>query len=292
MNGSMRRMRALAVVSVFCLGACAQDSTVALRFTAIPDDNTSELKRKFEPLAEYLASALGVEVQYIPSSDYGASVEMFKNGDVQLAWFGGLTGAQARQAVPGAHAIAQGEEDRAYYSYFIVNASTGLQPTDAFPLALADLTFTFGSPQSTSGRLMPEYFLRQATGKSPREFFDRPYSFSGSHAQTLALVATGSFEAGAVNYRSYEAEVASGKIDPSRVRVIWKTPAFADYNFTAHPSLETRFGEGFTERLRTALIALDDPEILTALRRSKLVRAEDGDYEELSTIARSLELLR
>ena len=48
--------------------------------------------------------------------------------------------------------IAQGEADPRYYSYFIAHESTGLQRSDEFPLAIKDLTFTFGSESSTSGR--------------------------------------------------------------------------------------------------------------------------------------------
>jgi phosphonate transport system substrate-binding protein len=144
-----------------------------LAFTAVPDQNTTELQEKFQPLAAFLSRRLGVPVEYVPVRDYQASVELFKNADVMLAWFGGLTGVQARQAVPGARAIAQGETDPRYFSYFIAHADTGLQRSDEFPRGIAGLSFTFGSRSSTSGRLMPEYFIRRSTGLSPEEFFGR-----------------------------------------------------------------------------------------------------------------------
>jgi phosphonate transport system substrate-binding protein len=263
-----------------------------LRFSAIPDDNTTELMRKFQPVAAYLSGQLGVPVEYVPSSDYGASVEMFKNGDIHLAWFGGLTGVQARQAVPGAHAIAQGAEDPKYYSYFIANASTGLGPSDAFPAAIAGRTFTFGSTKSTSGRLMPEHFIRQNTGKSPREFFQHEFGFSGSHDKTIEQVAAGAYEVGAVSYTTYDAWVAEGKVDPNVVKVIWKTPEYADYNFTAHPDLETLFGTGFTKRLQTALVGIRDPALLDAFRRSALIPASDEEFAAILEVARALDMAR
>lgn len=277
---------------VGCSGGDGSGAEPVLRFTAIPDDNTTELREKFDPVARYLSEKLGVTVEYVPSSDYGASVEMFKNADIHLAWFGGLTGVQARQAVPGAHAIAQGVEDPNYFSYFVAHASTGLERTDDFPAEIAKLKFTFGSTMSTSGRLMPEYFIREFSGKGPGEFFEHDYGFSGSHNKTAEQVQSGAYEAGVLNYKVYESMVADGKIDPEVCRVIWKTPPYADYNFTAHPELETKFGAGFTARLQAALIELKDEKLLAAFKRSGLIEAEDHEFDDILSVARSLNLAR
>ncbi len=281
-----------AVAAAGCSGGGDAESEKVLRFSAIPDDNTTELKEKFDPVAAYLSDTLGVPVEYVPSSDYGASVEMFKNGDIHLAWFGGLTGVQARQAVPGAHAIVQGVEDPNYYSYFVAHESTGLTRSEKFPAEIAKLKFTFGSTMSTSGRLMPEHFIREATGKSPDEFFEHDYGFSGSHNKTAEQVQSGAYEAGVLNYKVYESMVEDKKIDPNVCRIIWKTPYYADYNFTAHPQLETMFGEGFTARLQQALVDLDDPKLLAAFKRSGLIVAEDREFDKILAVARSLNLAR
>lgn len=295
MSGRAPHRRALLILALVFQGACTTGDDAGpntLRFTAIPDDNTTELQEKFAPVAAYLSTALGVPVVYVPSSDYGASVEMFKNGDIQLAWFGGLTGVQARQAVPGAHAIVQGVEDPNYFSYFIAHTSTGLQRSDDFPVAIRDLKFTFGSPMSTSGRLMPEHFIRASTGMSPDEFFEHDYGFSGSHNKTAEQVQSGAYQAGVLNYKVYESMIEKGQIDPDVCRVIWKTPPYADYNFTAHPDLEHMFGEGFTLKLQRALIAMDDEELLAAFKRSGLIAADDRQFDDILTVARSLNLAR
>ena len=269
------------------------DDTKVLRFTAIPDHNATELKQKYDPLARYLAGKLGIEVAYVPSADYQASVEMFKNGDVHLAWFGGLTGVQAHQAVAGSRAIAQGVEDPQYYSYFIAHASTGLERSQEFPTAIAAHPFTFGSESSTSGRLMPEYFIKKETGKSPKEFFEQPFGFSDGHTKTAELVADGTrVKVGVLNYKTYDDMVADGSIDPQVARVVWQTPTYPDYNFTAHPALEEMFGAGFTEKLQQALLALEDAELLAALQRSKLIAAQNSDFDQIADVARSLGMLR
>lgn len=263
-----------------------------LRFGAIPDQNTTELAEKFQPLAAHLSAVLGVEVEYLPAHDYQASVEMFRNGDVDLSWFGGLTGVQARDAVPGARAIAQGAADPRYFSYFIAHQSTGLERADELPPDIGSYRFTFGSESSTSGRLMPEFFLRQATGKAPAEIFDEPVGFSGSHDKTVELVESGQYEIGSVNYKVYDKRVAAGKTDPEVCRVIWQTPYYADYNWTVRPDLDEAFGAGFTDRLQAALLAIDDPDLLAALPRERLIAADNEEFEGIRQVAEDLGMLR
>ena len=283
----------LALPLFACGGSEGADPTTPLRFTYIPDDNATELAERMVPVGEYLSAALGVPVEHVAVTDYDAAVEAFRNGDVQLAWFGGLTGVQAREAVPGARAIAMGKVDPKFKSYFIANAATGIEPRDDFPLALEGHTFTFGSRRSTSGRLMPEHFLRLHTSRAPEEFFAGPPGFSGSHDKTAALVQAGTFDAGALNYVSYDAMVKEGKIDPAVCRVVWTTPNYADYNWTAHPMLDETYGEGFTDRLQAALVAMDDPALLGAVSRPDgLIPATNADFEGIRTLAAELGFLR
>lgn len=296
----------LALVAGFVLPAAAQDSgPKVLRFTGIPNQSTTELTEKYRPLAKYLTEKLGVGVEYVPSADYNASVDAFKNGDVQLAWFGGYTGAQARAAVPGARAIACGKRDLEFKSYFIAHKSLGLSKTADFPTSFAGKKFTFGSAQSTSGRLMPEAFLRKFTKKSPKEFFGAEPSFSGSHDKTLELVAAGTFECGVVDYTVYEKRVkewaekkAKGEkgLDTDSIVVVWETPKYADYNFTAHPSLDERFGKGFTDKLQGVLVGIsgDDTKLLAAVDRVEdgLVVCTNETFEDLKKTAIEIGLLR
>jgi phosphonate transport system substrate-binding protein len=277
------------------LAACTAEAAPVLRFTGIPNQNTTELAARYQPLARYLTEKLGVRVEYVPSADYNASVDAFKNGDVLLAWFGGYTGVQARGAVPGARAIACGRRDLEFKSYFVANPALGLKPSDEFPLALAGKRFTFGSASSTSGRLMPEFFIRKHTGKSPAEFFGAEPSFSGGHDKTAALVAAGTFEAGVLDYTVYDKLVKEKKVDPAEVQVLWTSPPYADYNFTVHPRLDELFGQGFSQRLQGVLTSIPESEreALAALDRPDgLVPCSNDTFEELRRTALDIGLLR
>jgi len=287
----------LFIVTVLAVAHFAANRVLAadekvLKYSAIPDQNSTDLEQKFKPLSEYLSKQLGVKVEYVPSRDYQATLEMFKNGDIQMAWFGGLTGVQAREAVPGAKAIAQGDSDPKYYSYFVANKSTGLTRSDKFPKDIGKFKFTFGAEASTSGRLMPEYFIRENTGKAPADLFKTPVGFSGSHDKTAELCESGQYEVGVLNFKVYDQRVAQGKTNPDVCRIIWQTPTYADYQFTARPDIDKSFGAGFTEKLTKTLTSIDDPKLLAAFPRDKLIAADNSQYEGIKKVAKELNMLR
>lgn len=261
-----------------------------LYFSAIPDEDETKLLQRFNKVAAYLTEKLGVPVKYVPLKSYPAAVTAFKNDQIQLAWFGGLTAVQAQRAVPGSKAIAQGVEDKAFVSYIIANKATGLEPSDGFPQGLAGKSFTFGAKTSTSGRLMPEFYLRKGLGKAPEEVFSR-VGFSGDHTKTVELVSSGAYDVGAVNYTAYEDMVKQGKADPAVVKVIWKTPPFPDYNWTIRGDVDQRFGAGFTDKVRDALLAMSDKTLLEAFPRSGFIPASNADYAPIAETGQALGLL-
>ncbi len=275
-----------ALVVLFGLAPAGAQNRVFV-FTAIPDQDETRLVERFTKVADYLQARLGVPVRYLPVKSYPAAVTAFANDQVQLAWFGGFTGVQARRAVPGSEAIAQGAEDVAFKSYLIANAKAGLTPTADLPQAIAGKTFTFGARASTSGRLMPEYFLRQAfKGKGPDEIFAR-VGFSGDHSRTIQLVQSGAYELGVLDYSVWETEVKAGRVDPVRVAVIWESPTYPDYNWSVRGDVDAAFGPGFKERLRAALLAINDPIILASFARSRFIPAANSDYAPVEEVARA-----
>ncbi|MDE0916232.1 MAG: putative selenate ABC transporter substrate-binding protein [Planctomycetota bacterium] len=293
----MKRLNLFAaLLASLASSGCMEDtggSGSVVTFSAIPDDNRSGLQARYDLVAQALTEALGVRFVYQPSTDYEASVEAFKNGDILLGWFGGVSGVHARLAVSGAHAIAQGRVDPQFVSYFIAHKDLGLDYAEAFPAALRGKTFSFGSRGSTSGRLMPQFYLMQETGQSPEEFFGHPSQFTTGHDQTALQVQAGSISAGALNFKTYERMVAEGTLDPEVCRHIWTTPPYADYNWTAHPALDQLHGEGFVKRLQNALVALADPAVLKALDRTEgLIPAGDEDYAAIEATMRQTGLLR
>lgn len=281
------------LVSSLLMTAAVTASAETFVFTAIPDEDETKLVERFRGVADYLSEELDAEVRYIPVKSYAAAVSAFRNNQVQLAWFGGLSGVQARRLVPGSEAIAQGVEDEAFETYFIANTSTGIEPADDFASLedqLRDKTFTFGSKGSTSGRLMPEFYIRDTFGDAPEDVFSR-VGFSGNHTRTLRLVEAGTYQVGALNFQVWQKELGDGNIDTDAVEVIWKTPAYPDYQWTIRGDVDERFGDGFKDRVKQALLNLDDPALLESFPRSGFIPASNDDYEPIRKTAEEIGIL-
>ena len=286
----MKRRTILTAFGAAAARAAWAAEPARLSFTAIPDQDETRLVERFGRVATYLQGKLGIPVAYVPVKTYPAAVTAFTNDQVQLAWFGGFTGVQARRAVPGSEAIAQGREDTSFKSFFIANARTGLKAAAGFPAGIAGRSFSFGARASTSGRVMPEYFIRKQFGRAPDEVFSR-VGFSGDHTRTLQLVQSGAYEVGAMDYSVYDLENKAGRVDPSQVSVIWTTPPFPDYNWTFRGGVEARFGAGFKEKLRAALVECHDDAILSQFGRTGFIPAANADYAPIEQVAQATELL-
>lgn len=288
LENAVRSFLLTSMLAIFSSPVFSEPKTLV--FSAIPDQNQSQLISRFSKVAQYLSEELGVPVNYVPVKSYAAAITAFRNNQVQLAWFGGLSGVRARLLVPGSEAIAQGVEDTHFKSYFIAHHSTGLKASDEFPAGIADLTFTFGSKGSTSGRLMPAYYIHQHLGKPPNQALSR-VGFSGNHSRTIALVQTGAYQVGATNYKVWESELKAGKIDLNKVSVIWETPSYPDYQWTIRGDVDSDWGTGFKVRVKQVLLNMKSAELLEAFPRSGFVSADNRDYEPILDIAREIGLI-
>jgi len=259
-------------------------------FTAIPDQDEARLRERFDKISAYLSKELGVETKYIPVKSYAAAVTAFRNNQVQLAWFGGLSGVRARKLVPGSEAIAQGYEDKSFETYFIAHHSTGLKPSKNFPKGIKGKTFTFGSKGSTSGRLMPEFYVRQNFQLAPGKVFKK-VGFSGNHSKTIALVQSGAYQAGAVNFKVWKNELAADKIDKSKVQIIWRTPPYPDYQWTIRGDVENTWKPGFKKKVRQALLNMKNPDLLASFPRSSFIPAANSDYQPILDVAKQIKLI-
>ena len=296
-----RRQLLLGSSGLLLLSACGGGGDTrakpgALMISAIPDQDPEKLNRLYPMVAKLFSDTTRLEVTYRPVADYTAVVRAFEIGDIYLAWMGGLTGVQARARVRGAKAIAQRDIDADFHSLFIANKSAGLAPfDDADGLrALAGHTFTFGSETSTSGRLMPQYYMREG-GLDEADLKGKP-GFSGSHDATIEAVATGSFEAGAVNEQVWKSTQDAGKVDLGDVVVLWQTPAYADYHWLARPDLDDTFGAGTTRKITDRLLGLDnenaaDKAVLELFGATKFVTTDNSKYDRIEDVARDQGLL-
>jgi phosphonate transport system substrate-binding protein len=281
----LRLMKAVMTCTLL-LAAASSGAQQVFRVTAIPDESPTELARKAAPLMKYLEERLGMKVEFTPVTDYAAAVEALVNRKVDLAWFGGFTFVQAQLRSGGkAIPIVQREEDEKFRSVFITSDPAIRQLSD-----LRGKDVSFGAQSSTSGHLMPRSFLLQA-GLDPDKDFRR-VAYSGAHDATIAAVAAGKVQAGALNISVWEKFVADKKVDTSKVTAFYTTPPYYDYNWTVHADM----APALREKLTQALLALSrsDPagrEILDLQRATRFVPTRAENYKGIETAARSAGLL-
>jgi phosphonate transport system substrate-binding protein len=291
MTFSTLRRRALQAVAVFALATTASLNASAadaiLRVSAIPDEAPTELQRKFAPLGKYLEAETGMKVVFTPVTDYATVVESLATKKIDLAWLGGFTFVQAKIRTNGtAIPIVQRTEDAVFTSKFIT--------ADPSIKSLADLkgkTFAFGAPSSTSGSLMPRFFLQQA-GLNPEKDF-KNVAFSGAHDATVAFVSAGKAEAGVLNSSVWDKLVEQKKVDTDKVRVFATTPPYFDYNWTVRGDLDPVI----IKKLTDAFLKLDpaNPEhkaILDLQRAAKFIPTKKENYDGIEKAAHSAGLLK
>jgi len=279
-----RFLAALALLS----SVAAMAQTTTLRVSAIPDEAPTELQRKFAPLGDYLARETGMAVQFIPVTDYAAVVEGLATNKIDMAWLGGFTFVQARQRTQGgAVPIVQRAEDEKFTSKFIV-------PIDSDAKTLADLkgkTFAFGAASSTSGSLMPRFFLLKAGIEPERDF--KTVAYSGAHDATVAFVAAGRAGAGVLNASVWDKLVEAGNPNAAKVRVLATTPPYYDYNWTVRPGLDA----AVTKKLTEAFLKLDaskpaDKEILALQRASRFIPTQSSNYDGIEAAGKAAGLIK
>jgi phosphonate transport system substrate-binding protein len=285
-----RPLKALLASTALCLCglfAAPLQAQQVFKITAIPDESPTELARKAAPLVKYLENKTGMKVEFTPVSDYAAAVEALANKQVDLAWFGGFTFVQALvrsggKAVP----LVQREEDEKFRSVFITS--------DPDIKTLADLkgrTLSFGSQSSTSGHLMPRSFLLDAKIDPDKDL--KRVAYSGAHDATIAAVAAGKVDAGALNISVWEKFVTEKKVDPSKVRVIFTTPPYFDYNWTVHADMPAALKEKLTKAFLDLNSATPDgKEVLELQRATRFVPTKADNYKGIEAAARSAGLLK
>ncbi|MFZ3152214.1 putative selenate ABC transporter substrate-binding protein [Pseudomonas sp.] len=282
----LKRTLAFAAGFTLCLSANLAQAAETLRVSAIPDEAPTELLRKFKPLGAYLEQQLGMQIEFTPVADYPGVVEALATDRLDLAWLGGFTFVQVRLKTGNAIPLVQREQDAQFTSTFIT--------ANPDVTSLADLkgkTFAFGSVSSTSGSLMPRYFMLQ-DGIKPESHFSR-IGYSGAHDATAAWVQAGKVDGGVLNASVWDKLVASGKVDSNKVKVFATTPTYYDYNWTVRGSLDP----ALAEKIKAAFLALDpaNPEhkaILDLQAANRFIETKPENYKGIEDAARAADLLK
>lgn len=286
----MRFFLSLVLIAAFtvfagCKSGGSDPSRPTLRLSMIPTNDPGRMLRDSDPLVSYLEQETGARVQMTIPTNYAAVVEAIANDQVDIAYLGGFTYVQAARRA-GVIPLVQRDQDQNFHSLFITHPDSGIK-------GLNDLkghSFAFGDVNSTSGHLMPEYFMRQANVDP--ELISRAV-YTGGHDATALAVANRKVDAGALDETVYQKMVKDGKLDPAKATVFYTTPPYFDYVWAARKGLDPKLAEAFASAfLKLGANNPEDKAILEFLRATKYVHANDSDYDKLRQAARDAGLLK
>lgn len=273
----------LVLVAAGCKGTGSSEPV--LHVAMIPTTDPGKILRESQPLVNYLEKETGSRVELVVPTNYAAVVEAISNDRVDIAYLGGFTFVQASQRA-GVLPLVQRERDQNFHSVFITQPGSRIR-------ALADLkghSFAFGDVNSTSGHLMPAYYMR-AAGVDPGALSKTLYT--GGHDATALAVANKKVNAGAMDEVVLENMLKSGKVTASQVEVFYTTPPFFDYVWAARKGLDPKLSDDFSAAfLKLDTSNADDKAVLDLLNATKYVRAEDANYDKLRQAARAEGLLQ
>jgi phosphonate transport system substrate-binding protein len=276
---------AVAALMSISLAGCNSKpvSDTKLRISMIPTTDPGKALRENQPLLAYWQKQTGQTPELTIPTSYAAVVEALANTKVDIAYLGGFTYVQA-SARTGVKPLVQRTIDQQFHSVFIT-------PTNSKIHSLADLHghFVFGDVNSTSGHLMPLYYMQQE--KVDPEVIKNA-SYSGAHDATALAVANGKAEAGAMDEQVYKKMLANGQLKPDAVRVFYTTPPFFDYVWVANKNLDPKIADSFAAAMKG--LSPDNPDqkaLLDLLNSKGYLTANDADYRKLREAAQSAGLL-
>ena len=284
----MKKIASWAVVLMLTFSASMSyaQSSKEFRISAIPDENPQEMLRIYAPFADYLTKEIGIPVKFTPVVDYAATVQALAANRLEMVWYGGLTSVQAARQAKGARRIIMRKEDAEFKSHFITAKASGIR-------GLKDLkgkTFSFGSVSSTSGHLMPRYFLIKK-GINPEKDFSK-FSFSGAHDATAAWVESGRVDAGALSHLVWDKLVETKKVDTKNVFIFWTTPAYVDYVWTVRAGVDNVTVDKITKAfLKLDYNKAEDKKLLDLHRTKGYIAAKDEDWKGIEEAAIAAGLL-
>lgn len=257
-----------------------------LRVGILPDESEQALRKRYGSFLTYLSAKTGIDVRLVLPSDYADLVRLFRDREVELAYFGGLTFVQAHvlfDAVP----LVMRDVDTRFTSWFLVKDGEAAQELTDFK----GKSFAFGSRLSTSGHLMPRHFMQTQMQIYPEQFFSRVH-YSGAHDKTAYLVRDGVVDLGVANSEIIKNMLQDGRLKTNDLRVLWETPPYNDYVWAVHGQLNA----DVKTQLRNAFLELSAEDaaqgkILKRMDTEGFLPAGDRDFLLLEHIAGTLGLL-
>lgn len=259
-----------------------------LIISSIPDESVTELHKKFLPLTEYLESKTKRKIVFFSVTNYSSVVEALSQGKVDMAWLGGLTYIQAKiRSNENVEPVIQRVKDSMFTSVFITHVDNEIEVLED----LKNKSFSFGSPSSTSGHLMPRLFLEKQN-INPEKYFGK-IGYSGAHDATIFSVLSKKVSAGALNSLVWEKFTRENPNKAKKLKVFFITSKYYDYNWTIRKDLSNEIKESLINSfLELDYNNPDHKKILDLQRAKKYIKTNDNNYTDIFIAGKKTGLIK
>lgn len=256
-----------------------------LNFGIISTESQANQRPLWEPFIAALSKSIGIPVKAFYATQYAGVIEAMRFGRVQVAWYGGKSYIEAAR-IANAEAFAQtvsADGKRGYYAHLIANKQNPItaiakkQGGDKYVVKnAAKLTFAFNEPNSTSGFLVPSYYVFAKNNIDPKKAFKR-LIFSGSHEATALAVANNQIDVATNNNESLERLEKTNPEARKKIEIIWTSPIIPSDPIAYRKDLP----EDVKKKLRNFFYGFKDKKILDPLQWSALVPANDKTWNPI-----------
>ena len=205
-------------------GTASAEEQKELNFGIISTESSQNLRTLWDPFLADMSKALGMKVNAFFASDYAGIIEGMRFKKVDISWVGNK-GAMVMVDRAGGEVFAQTTDtdgNDGYWSYIVARKDSGIKNIDDMFARAKDLSFSNGDPNSTSGFLVPGYYVFAKNGKDPKKIFKRVVS--SNHEANALAVANGQVDVATFNNEGMARLMITSPEKAKKLAVIWKSP--------------------------------------------------------------------
>ncbi|MBD2341390.1 phosphonate ABC transporter substrate-binding protein [Calothrix sp. FACHB-156] len=281
----------ITLASAKILSACssnAENSNSAIKeinFGVLSTESQANQKPIWEPFAAAMSKEIGIPVKPFYVTQYAAVIEAMRFGKVQAAWLGGKSYIEAAK-VADAEAFAQvvsKDGTRGYYSHLIANKDNPITAEakaaggDKYLIKnAANLTFAFNEPNSTSGFLVPSYYIFTKNNVDPKTAFKR-LVFAGNHEACALAVANKQVDVATVSNEALNRLEKTNPTARQKIEIIWKSPLIPSDPIVYRQDIPADIKQKF----QNFFYNYKDAKILEPFGISGFVKAEDKTWHTI-----------
>ena len=195
-----------------------------LNFGIIATEKAGAMKQMWEPFLEDMTKATGIKINGFYATDYAGVIEAQRFNKVQLAWYGNKSAIDAVDRSQG-EVFAQFVDldgTPGYYSYLITHKDSAIKTLDQVMKNGKDYTFGIGDPSSTSGTLVPTYYVFTMNKLDPKTHFK--VMRSSNHEGNFLAVLNKQIDVATSNSEMTEKMKEKSPEKMDQIRILWTSP--------------------------------------------------------------------